>query len=203
MMGFNPIFYAGYTKLSQVVIDTDLDMGGNGIKSNSISADSILADSAVLGGVRVENGRVEHVLRTYKFKFEASDDALTDPVSSDTRATTVDVWFKGAIIHLPETFEPSTYNVVAKVAATGTNTGGRRFRVQTPDGEVLATTTGFYDNSEQSLPITTSGGIYEVWFKNSHYVDPPVSLVDLVVKGTLRAYPVEDVAPHDITVEAV
>lgn len=201
-MGFTPTFYAGYTKLSQVVIDTDLDMGGNGIKSNSISADSILADSAVLGGVRVENGRVEHALRTFNFKFEASNDALTDPVSSDTHATRVDVWFKGAIIHLPETFEPSTYNVVAKVAATG-NTGGRRFRVQTPDGEVLATSQVFYDNSEQSLLITTSGGIYEVWFKNSHYVDPPVSLVDLVVKGTLQAYPVEDVAPHDITVEAV
>ena len=188
-------------RISNLDIDMDLDMGVHKIISNSITADSILADSAVLGGVRVENGRVEHVLRTYKFKFEASDDALTDPVSSDARATEVDVWFKGAVIHLPETFEPSTYNVVAKVV--GGSTGGRRFRVQTPDGEVLATTVAFYDESEHSLQITSSGGIYEVWFKNSHYVDPPVSLVDLVVKGTLQVYPVEDVAPHDITVEAV
>lgn len=198
-MGFTPTFYAGYTKLSQVVIDTDLDMGGNGIKSNSISADSILADSAVLGGVRVKDGRVEHALRTYTFKYEASDNALTEPVSSDVRATTLSVWTKGAIIHLPETFEPSTYNVVAKVSGDG----GRRFRVQTPDGEVLASTDSIYDELERSVLITTSGGTYEVWFKSDHYLTPPVSLVDLVVKATLQAYPIEDVVPHDITVEAV
>ncbi len=183
-------------RISNLDIDMDLDMGVHKIISNSV-----IANSAVIGGVRIENGRVEHVLRTYKFKFEASDDALTEPVSSDTIATAVDVWFKGATIHLPETFEPSTYNVVAKVI--GGSTGGRRFRVQTPDGEVLATTNVSYNESEQSLQITSSGGVYEVWFKNSHYVSPPVSLVDLVVKGTLQAYPVEDVSPHDITVEAV
>ena len=31
MVGFNPIFYAGHTKLSQVTIDSDLDMGGRNI----------------------------------------------------------------------------------------------------------------------------------------------------------------------------
>jgi hypothetical protein len=195
MMGFNPIFYAGTTKLSQVVIDTDLDMGGNGIKSKSV-----VADSAVLGGVRVKDGRVEHALRTFNFKFEASSDALTDPVSSITSLSAVNTWTKGAIIHLPETFEPSTYNVVAKVVG---NTGWKRFRVQTPDGDIIATSDRFTDGSDHSVLITTSGGIHEVWYMNENIVTPPVSLVDLVVKGTLQAYPVEDVAPHDITVEAV
>lgn len=193
-MGFNPIFYAGATKLSQVVIDTDLDMGGNGIKSKSI-----VADSAVVGGVRVKNGRVEHALRTYNFKFEASSDALTDPVSSITSTSAANVWVKGAVIHLPETFEPSTYNVVAKVV--GSN-AWKRFRVQTASGEIVATTDRFTDTLDHSLLITTSGGIYEVWCVNE-VIDVPVSLVDLVVKGTLQAYPIEDVAPHDITVEAV
>ena len=193
-MGFNPIFYAGATKLSQVVIDTDLDMGGNGIKSKSI-----VADSALVGGVRVEEGRVEHALRTYNCKFEASSDALTDPVSSDTLATAPNVWVKGAIIHLPETFEPSTYNVVAKVIGS---TGWKRFRVQTASGEIVATSDRFYDALDHSVLITTSGGIYEVWCMFESGVNP-VSLADLVVKGTLQAYPIEDIAPHDITVEAV
>ena len=194
-MGFNPTFYASRPKLSEVTIDSDLDMGGHGIISNSI-----VADSAVVGGVRVENGRVEHALRTYNCKFEASSDALTDPVSSDTLATALGVWVKGAIIHLPETFEPSTYTVTAKVIGT---TGGKHFRVQTPDGEILATSDGFYDDSDHSVLITTSGGIYEVWFVQLNNVNPPNRLVDLVVKGTLQAYPIEDIAPHDITVEAV
>ncbi len=193
-MGFNPIFYAGTTKLSQVVIDTDLDMGGNGIKSKSI-----VADSAVVGGVRVKNGRVEHALRTFNCKFEASETALTDAVSSITSQSEVDVWTKGAIIHLPETFEPSTYNVVAKVIGT---TGFKEFRVQTADGEILATSDRFYDDSDHSVLITTSGGIYEVWYVKTNGPGD-ISLVDLVVKGTLQAYPVEDIAPHDITVEAV
>ncbi len=194
-MGFNPIFYAGATKLSQVVIDTDLDMGGNGIKSNLI-----VADSAVLGGVRVENGRVEHALRAYNFKFEASNDALTDPVSSLTPLSAVNTWTKGAIIHLPETFEPSTYNVVAKVVG---NLGWKQFRVQTADGDIIATSEQFTDSSDHSVLITTSGGIHEVWYMDVNSIAPSVLLTDLVVKGTLQAYPVEDVAPHDITVEAV
>ena len=193
-MGFNPIFYAGATKLSQMVIDTDLDMGGYGITSNLI-----VADSALVGGVRVEEGRVEHALRTYNCKFEASSDALTDPVSSITSTSAANVWAKGAIIHLPETFEPSTYNVVAKV---GGSTAWKRFRVQTPDGEILATTDRFTDVLDHSVTITTSGGTYEVWCVNE-VNDTPVSLVDLVVKGTLQAYPIEDIAPHDIMVEAV
>jgi len=194
-MGFNPIFYAGATKLSQMVIDTDLDMGGYGITSNLI-----VADSAVLGGVRVKNGRVEHALRTYNCKFEASSDALTDPVSSITSPSAVGVWVKGAIIHLPETFEPSTYNVVAKVIG---NTGWKRFRVQTPDGEILATSDQFYDDLDHSVLITTSGGIHEVWYVGENLITPTLSLVDLVIKGTLQAYPIEDIAPYDITVEAV
>jgi hypothetical protein len=193
-MGFNSIFYAGTTKLSQVVIDTDLDMGGNGIKSKSI-----VADSAVLGGARVKDGRVEHALRTFNFKFEASDEALTEPVSSITSTSAANVWVKGAIIHLPETFEPSTYKVVAKVVGS---LDWKRFRVQTASGEIIATSDRTNYEADRSVIITTSGGIYEVWCVNEGGA-APVSLADLVIKGTLQTYPIVDIAPHDITVEAV
>ena len=41
MVGFNPIFYAGRTKLSEITIDSDLDMGTYAVKADAVKVGSI------------------------------------------------------------------------------------------------------------------------------------------------------------------
>lgn len=54
-MGFNPIFYAGRPKLSEVTIDSDLDMGTYSIKTNTINERTV-GNGVVVDGVICKDG---------------------------------------------------------------------------------------------------------------------------------------------------
>lgn len=190
-------------RTSTLIVDSDLDLGAFALHSRQIDIEELVTVNGdiQLDGDMLVKGWVEHRLKTYDFTVDASDNALTTPVTKQD-VIVEKAYTKVAELTLPLTQidgvpEESTYRLKFKIVGP---TSQKRLKL-TKDGVDYKVTDLILDNNIHSLDIeNTLQTLYEVWVVVSSDASPS-SLVDFTVCGDITYHPIDDDADCIITVE--
>lgn len=190
-------------RTSTLIVDSNLDLGAFALKSRQIDIEELVTVNGdiQLDGDMLVKGWVEHRLKTYDFTVDASDNALTTPVTKQD-VIVEKVYTKVAELTLPLTQidgvpEESTYRLKFKIVGPQSQ---KRLKL-TKDGVDYKVSDLILDNNINSLDIeNTLQTLYEVWVVVSSDASPS-SLVDFTVCGDITYHPIDDDADCIITVE--
>lgn len=192
-------------RTSTLIVDSDLDLGAFALQSRQIDIEELVTVNGdiQLDGDMLVKGWVEHRLKTYDFTVDASDNALTTPVTKQDVIVEKHAYTKVAELTLPltqidEVPEESTYRLKFKIVGPPTQT---KLLKLTKDGVDYKVTDVIRDDNIHSLDIeNTLQTLYEVWVLVSSDASPS-SLVDFTVCGDITYHPIDDDADCIITVE--
>lgn len=190
-------------RTSTLIVDSDLDLGAFALQSRQIDIEELVTVNGdiQLDGDMLVKGWLEHRLKTYDFTVDASDNALTTPVTKQD-VIVEKAYTKVAELTLPLTQidgvpEESTYRLKFKIVSPPSQ---RRLKL-TKDGVDYKVSDLILDNNIHSLDIeNTLQTLYEVWVVVSSDASPS-SLVDFTVCGDITYHPIDDDADCIITVE--